>query len=105
MELASSSLPVALEILKKPKLNLAPMGVLPSQIQLANHDFSLNCNDFNWMRIRTGRIENYRNLLSMQGGALKLGSSSSLAQAVKFIGSVKLHEQSTILWMELFIFF
>lgn len=46
------------------------MGVLPSQIQLANHDFSLNRSDFNWIRITTGRIENYRNLLSMQGGAL-----------------------------------
>jgi len=53
MEPASSSLPVALKILRKPKLNLALMGVLPSQIQLANHDFSLNCNDFNWIRITT----------------------------------------------------
>lgn len=46
------------------------MGVLPSQIQLANRDFSLNHSDFNWIRITTGRIENYRNVLSMQGGAL-----------------------------------
>lgn len=65
------------------------MGVLPSQIQLANHDFSLNCNDFNWIRITTGRIENYRNLFSMQGGALQLGSSLSLPQAVKFVRDVK----------------
>lgn len=65
------------------------MGVLPSQIQLANHDFSLNCHEFNWIRITTGRIENDGDLFSVQGGALRLGSSLSLAQAVKFVRDVK----------------
>lgn len=65
------------------------MGVWPFQIQLANHDILLNCNDFNWIRITTGRIENYRNLFGMRGRALQLGLSLSLAQAAEFLKGEK----------------